>query len=178
MVYKSILAGFLIGCGAGISTAFGGGVFGAFLFSFGLISVLTFELPLYTGMIGFYREYSFWDLYLTFLFNVIGAYLAYLIIGIDTSAIATYKLSQSNFFFKGVGCGALMYVAVHSWRKIRYAPVVVCAVMTFILSGFEHCIADIYYFAHTNIKDCAMPYAQIFAGNTVGGILAGKFLDK
>ena len=50
---KSIVAGFLIGLGVIINTLASSPVLGSFLFSFGLLTIIDLQLPLFTGQIGF-----------------------------------------------------------------------------------------------------------------------------
>ena len=58
---RSILAGICIGLGGAIFVKLGGFI-GAFMFAFGLLSVVHFKLPLYTGTAGFI-ELNKWQEY-------------------------------------------------------------------------------------------------------------------
>ena len=51
---RSILAGICIGLGGAIFIKLGG-VIGACMFAFGLLTVVHFKLPLYTGTAGFIK---------------------------------------------------------------------------------------------------------------------------
>ena len=51
---RSILAGIYIGLGGAIFIKLGG-VIGACMFAFGLLTVVHFKLPLYTGTAGFIK---------------------------------------------------------------------------------------------------------------------------
>ena len=57
--WRSILAGICIGLGGAIFLKLGG-IIGAVMFAFGLLSVVHFKLPLYTGTAGFikFNEYT------------------------------------------------------------------------------------------------------------------------
>ena len=55
---RSILAGICIGLGGAIFVKLGGFI-GSFMFAFGLLSVVHFKLPLYTGTAGFIELNSF-----------------------------------------------------------------------------------------------------------------------
>ena len=57
-VYKSMMAGFLIALGGYVNLKVGG-VLGAFLFSLGLLSVIAFKTPLYTGMVSNLESYNY-----------------------------------------------------------------------------------------------------------------------
>lgn len=50
---KSLLAGVLIGLGVIINLQMEQKIIGALLFSFGLITIINMQLPLYTGKVGF-----------------------------------------------------------------------------------------------------------------------------
>ena len=52
----AIVAGFLIGLGVIINTLAANPVLGAFLFSFGLLTIIELKIPLFTGQIGFISE--------------------------------------------------------------------------------------------------------------------------
>lgn len=47
--------------------------------------------------------------------------------------------------FLGIGCGFLMTVAVKGFQKTGNYLFVVLPVAVFILSGFNHCVADMFY---------------------------------
>lgn len=71
-----------------------------------------------------------------------------------------------------------MYVAVEAYRRVELAPAfriasVFLCVAVFILSGFEHCIANMFYFSvagmwtgHTLVWVLVMTL-----GNSIGGWL-------
>ena len=71
-------------------------------------------------------------------------------------------------YAKGVGCGMLMSLATYQKTPLW---VTVMAVATFILAGFNHCIADFYY----------MLTGGIFSWNLLltilGNIIGGLFLS-
>ena len=60
---NAVIAGFLIGLGVIINTQAENPVLGAFLFSFGLLTIIHMQLPLYTGQIGFITEKKISDLF-------------------------------------------------------------------------------------------------------------------
>ena len=66
--FNSIIAGLLIGLGVIINTQTQPPILGAFLFSFGLLTIIHLKLPLYTGKVGFLQD----NLFLILLFNLIG----------------------------------------------------------------------------------------------------------
>ena len=69
-----------------------------------------------------------------------------------------------------------MYLAVNGYKEAKdnfakYAGVFL-AVSVFILSGFEHCVANIYYFTTANMWSLqAIGYLGIMIlGNAIGGM--------
>lgn len=51
---RAEVAGMLIGLGVIINTLAANPILGAFLFSFGLLTIIQLGIPLYTGQIGFF----------------------------------------------------------------------------------------------------------------------------
>ena len=64
MINNAVVAGFLIGLGVIINTLAANPVLGAILFSFGLLTIIQLQIPLYTGQIGFIKEKKKIDLFL------------------------------------------------------------------------------------------------------------------
>lgn len=163
IVLKSLLAGLLIGLAASIYLRVGG-VLGSALFSIGLIGVIKSHALLFTGQLGFipYRAGHGATIILTL--NVIGIILAALLWGGDASSIVEARLSASYFsvFAGAIGCGFLMSIAVISKEII---PVVMC-VAAFILAGFPHCIADVYYYTVERVITLKWPLTVL--GNLIG----------
>lgn len=52
---NAAVAGFLIGLGVIINTLSANSILGAFLFSFGLLTIIDLQIPLFTGQIGFIK---------------------------------------------------------------------------------------------------------------------------
>lgn len=178
---KSMLAGMLIGLG-GYANLIVGGIAGAVLFSVGLLSVIGFCLPLYTGMVSKRESYN--DILVlskVLFFNFVGANLlaAYIkIFGSSTkvfSAIAESKLNEPILMvlFDAIICGICVSIAV----KYRQEIVTILAVALFILCGGEHCVADVFYCGLlSNVSFMDMLHILgfilvVIVGNTFGGLL-------
>lgn len=191
---KKNLETFLLAVGAGISIAIGGTVFlsmenrivGAVLFSVGLYLIVTNGLNLYTGKVGYLlgeKPEYLWSLLLIWLGNLLGTWLgaeALLhtrIRGISEKAavLCQVKLSDDgiSLFLLSVFCGILMYGAVDGYKKTKNPLILFFCVSVFILAGFEHCIANMFYFSlgrAWSVK--TLGYLLIMTlGNSVGGIL-------
>lgn len=57
----------------------------------------------------------------------------------------THNIFQS--FILSIGCGAIMETAVSIYKKTHNIFLVALCVAIFILCGFEHCIANMFYYA-------------------------------
>ena len=191
---KKILSGVLSGVQAGIMISIGGAVFlacdikyvGAALFTVALLTICIRGYSLYTGKIGFIPEKhdkeAFSVLLLVLLGNLIGTVVCgYLIryglpaLGDTAEKICTAKLEQEflQTLIRGFFCGVLMYVAVSVWRdKGKIVGILFC-IPVFILAGFEHSIADIFYFAASGIVSLpALGFIwTVILGNTLGGMI-------
>lgn len=136
-----------------------GGLPGAIMFSTGLMCILCCGLNLFTGKAGQLatKEARLTDLAAVFLGNFAGCFLFYLSIALflpsfsDILEVGTSISSQrieNGFFLNillGIPCGMLMYAAVSSYKKTGVQMIPFC-VAAFILAGFNHCVADMFYF--------------------------------
>ena len=89
------------------------------------------------------------------------------------------KLEDSvvSIFLLAVFCNILIYIAVEGFRRNphelgKYLSLFF-GVAVFILCGFEHCIANMYYFSIAGLWDGkALLYLLVMTfGNAIGGIL-------
>lgn len=166
-------------------------VIGASLFSIGLFSVLIYNLNLYTGKIGYlitnFNLKYVKELAITIIGNFIGACSVGFILrytriydNIYSKALilANTKLNDNllSIFILSIFCGLLMYFAVNGFKKQtdfgKYL-VVYLGVAVFILCGFEHCIANMYYFSVADIWSLkTLGYTGIMVlGNSVGSFI-------
>lgn len=181
---KAVLAGMMIGFGGIVYSMSDNKVFGAFLFSFGLLSVLLRNYRLFTGWVAWAEPKDFIDGCMMLDFNLIGATIAGVlchtwIAPLDT--LITIKLSQPLWetFVRAMGCGVCMYLAVSGYRNNKSIISVIMGVMVFILAGFEHCIADMFYFAAGNewsFKAFLFIITAI-AGNAIGAQFVRRFSE-
>ena len=196
---NAILAGIALGIAGTVNLSVGGGIPGAFLFGFGLFLILCFSFKLYTGAIGYLvtqKRATFFPymgtLITIWLGNFAGAFLVGLAIQQTRVAekivpaamdLCEVKLTDtwSSVLILAVFCGLLMFIAVDMFRQehpplFRFAMVFFC-VMVFILSGFEHCIANMYYFS---VSGCVTsnpgPTMISLLIMTLGNSLGGWFL--
>ena len=158
-----------------ISTLASSPELGALLFSFGLLAIIELKLPLYTGQIGFIQERKKRDLIIIFLANLFGITLFTLIIGCKPDmyellrAKANIKFDKSylTMLTDGFVCGMLIHFAV----KMKQKLLTVMAVMIFILTGAEHCIADFPYLMVLDFNWINfLKYLVIVLGNSIGAL--------
>lgn len=154
MFVKAIYAGFMIGIGGIIYLSVENRIIGSLLFSFGLSTIVTQGFYLYTGKIGFVKKWrELIDMVIIIIGNYIGSFIAaYLAkaahLKIDVSGLVNKKLDNHifNIFLLAVFCGVMMYLAIDNYNKSKNIVFVIAPVMIFILSGFEHSVANIFYF--------------------------------
>lgn len=152
---KAILAGIFIAIG-GIINLKVGGVLGAFLFSFGLLSVIHYSLPLYTGKSGFCKySQDIKALPVILLGNIVGTFIIGICIHfiypelIEKAIIITDQRQSSDIlraFFCSIMCGLIMTTVVKSAKEKKFIPLLI-GIPLFILAGFWHSIADAFYYS-------------------------------
>ena len=191
----AIFAGIFIGIAGTVYLCSANPVMGAFLFGFGLLTIVCFQLKLFTGAVGYLVEQGknfhnyLLDLLLIWLGNLAGcAAVGYAVRATRTLNVIQTKVenivavktadSPASLFILAIFCGMLMFTAVDAFKNEKLPgvcrPVMVfLCVMVFILSGFEHCIANMYYFSAAdawNINTLILTLLMTL-GNSVGGNL-------
>ncbi len=183
MFVKAIYAGFAIGIGGIIYLSVDNKVLASLFFSFGLSTIVTQGFNLYTGKIGFVKEWrEMPDMMLILAGNFMGTFIAAMLakaanLGIDSTQMVHNKLDNSliHVFLLSVFCGVMMYLAIDNYNKSKNIVFVIAAVMIFILSGFEHYIANMFYFEIANAYSLkSLLYILVMAaGNGVGAKIFG-----
>ena len=185
-----------------------GKILGSIVFSVGLFLVCTFLLSLYTGKIGLVfekkQEAAFYiSLPVMIIGNAVGAVglglLCYLIFKGNEDVMKTITgvcdIRSAQFehiesfepflvtFIKGFACGLCVYLAVKSFAANRLKSVgiilLVFFVFLFVYFGFEHCIANMFYFS-MGFKWTAGAFINLFLvilANSLGTI-PGVFMLK
>jgi len=178
---SSILAGICIGLGGYVNLVMGG-IIGAVMFSFGLLSVVHYKYALYTGKAGFFsNKIEFTELFLIIIGNFIGCWLMSLIFVQYSSDLASAQAIVDTISDKGllkvfilaIPCGFIMSTAVAFARRGQYLPLLF-GVPLFIVCGFRHSIADIFYYCAAS--DFKMePWLCVVLGNFVGCNIPTRF---
>lgn len=151
-----------------------GKVLGSLLFAVGLFTVCTFSLSLYTGKIGLVFESKqtatfYISLPIMIIGNAVGAigfgyicYFAFRNLDIYQTAVlaSESRLVFNNFYdflscsVKSLLCGLCVYLAVKSFAYKRISFIgtllLVLFVFIFVYCGFQHCIANMFYFSFAN----------------------------
>ena len=148
----AVLAGIMIGFGGIVFLMCANRLAGAFLFSFGLLTIIcqglaarAFSLTRHTC---------------------------------DVASVVAPKLADSSMsvFVLAVGCGAMMFLAVDSYRRSQSWLFVILPIVIFILSGFEHSIANMFYLSLADAWDWDALRITLLAiaGNAVGSWLVNS----
>ena len=183
---KSVMGGCMIGIGGSVYLACNNKYIGALLFTVGLFTICEFSLGLYTGKVGyipFNKPAYIGEVLLTILGNFIGTAIVAALVSCmpfreKAVDVCTAKLSADilKTFFAAILCGVLMFIAVDEYKKktnaAKYIAMLFC-VPVFILAGFEHSVANMFYFAlgFVNPLKSLLYILVAIAGNAVGGIL-------
>lgn len=181
-----IAAGMLVGIGGTVFLSCENKTVGAFLFSVALLAICMFSLYLFTGKIGYLvtdRSVSNLLSLLIGLFgNAVGACGTGFLMKLCRSTliekstqICTAKLEQSYLqtFLLAAFCGVLMYTAVEIYRSKGTSVGIFICIPVFILSGFEHSVADMFYFSLSSLSPARPLIFIILAvlGNAAGSIV-------
>lgn len=187
----------LDGVAAGILISIGGCVYlsccetgmkwlGAILFSVALLCICCKGYALFTGKVGYLVTDHSGDDLLGVLLALVGNAIACCGIGLLISVtmpniggiangICQAKLEQSflDTGVRSVLCGVLMYMAVSIYKEKNTPAGIFFCVPVFILAGFEHSIANMFYFGAARLLNgsSALYLGVVILGNAVGGML-------
>lgn len=186
----AMLAGMSISIGCVAFLCSGNKIVGSLFFVIGLFMVCNFGLNLFTGKVCYSLENKpsyIAKLLLIWIGNFAGAVIMAIVVRatrlvdvVDAaSTIVQTKMTDSilSLFFLGMLCNVLIYLAVHGYKtfenQIAKVLALVFGVSVFVLCGFEHCVADMFYFAFAGAWSWAMlgRLLIITLGNICGGLL-------
>ena len=174
---KSIFAGVMIGIAGSIYLSIDINWVGAIFFSIGLIIICLMEYNLYTGKVGYIKSYKDIPTMLKYILgNFIGVFLISLTTTTSSVDLVNTKLQipYHLLLLKSIGCGLLMYVAVDEYKKHDRSLIgILCCIPAFILAGFEHSIADLFYVCCSGIFNWQIIIFIILViiGNAIGALL-------
>lgn len=189
-----------------ISRAYFGGagkIAGSLLFPIGLTLVCFLSFNLFTGKIGYFfdnnkKKYAGF-LAIIYIGNLVGSlatgFLCLLCfknvpeIYDVVNSVANSKMSIPDFitgfkiFCGAVLCGALVYIAVFFYKNFKNVVVKVIGIFVpiavFVYFGFDHCIANMFYFTFALSFSNDLSYLNILLatlGNSLGAIALNSLL--
>ena len=200
---NALLAGLFIGMAGTVYLAVPNANLGAFLFAFALMTILCYGFKLFTGAIGYLmtqKRADIFSYFITLILIWLGNLGGCFAVGSLVRSTRTFALIESrvmnvcnaklnddpaSLLILAFFCGILMYLAVETYRRkelgdiFRFAAVFLC-VSIFILCGFEHCIANMFYFSAAGVWSIKtlLTVLLMTLGNSLGGWLlplADKF---
>lgn len=186
---KAWLAGIFIAIGCNVYLMSESKYVGATLFSLGLMTILLFGFNLYTGKVGYAVQHSL-DYIHQLIIILLGNCLGCACIGLMFPSDLAQAICESKLqipigitLCKAIMCGILMFVAVDAYRQHKTLLPTIFCVAVFILSGYEHSIADVTYIimGRTFTIKTLLFIATVIIGNTIGGMivpLCNKIITK
>ena len=194
---SAILAGMVIGFGGTVFLSVENTVIGSLFFTIGLFVVCTRGLHLFTGKVCYLFDndaaYAK-TLPVIWLGNLAGtAIIAALeqftrLASLDAraQAICALKLSEPLFgaFILAIFCNVMIYIGVEGYRsnphELGKYLALFFGVCVFILCGFEHCVANMYYIPAGLMAKAVPAYAQLAAesGLDLSALTVSNFVVK
>ena len=192
---KALLAGLLIGVAAWLYLSVDNKYIGGALFSLALILICFIDLRLFTSKNGYLVDegnFYFVDVLVILLGNIIGCLLvAFTISTINNPDTMTKALDVYNHktalpwyakLLSAVFCGVLMHIAGYCYKKIENKLVVLVIlafiVMTFLLTGMEHSIANVVFYTLGGWNWTVLGYfAIVVSGNMIGSAIIELLLN-
>ena len=187
----AILAGACIGIGGTVFLSVENRVLGAVLFTVGLFSVCVFGLNLFTGKVCYVFDNKpayVLDVAIIWLGNLVGTALVAAAMGATRAGDALAAAAQAlcdvklgdglgSIFILAIFCNIMIWVGVEGYKTIAHEIgkylALFFGVVVFILCGFEHCVANMFYFSMAGVwSGKAIVYLLVMtAGNAVGGVI-------
>ena len=180
----SILSGILVGIGVIINVLSPNKYIGSMLFSLALLTIIDLQLQLFTGQIGFAidKKFTFIEYIFMLFYNLLGISVVvnlYHFIATNASyeqmiQIAANKFAHTHIqlLICGIMCGILMMIAVYCKNMI----ITIFCIMTFILSGYEHCIASFPFLVFAPSIVNLTKFLMIVIGNSLGSIITNMLI--
>ncbi len=185
---RAVMAGVTIAIGGTVYLSLENKIAGSLFFTVGLYVIVLNGLNLYTGKIGYLVEQKEMFPYirmlaLTWLGNLVGTVVAASAVKVSrisgssekAAELCNGKLSDSmaSILILAIFCGILMYVAVDGFQERGNPLILFLCVSVFILSGFEHCIANMFYFTLAEMWSFkTFLYLLLMTiGNSLGGMM-------
>lgn len=184
-ILNGVLAILSVGIGCIVFLSCDNVYVGAILFSVALLTVCIMKFSLFTGKIGYIVENFNKEHFLLCIACLIGNVVGTLVIGtiaklglpeleMKAGMLVADKLTQTPIqtIIRALFCGVIIHIAVHMYNHKDSLAGIILGIPTFILSGFEHSIADTFYFvlASSFTLESALFIVFVIIGNSLGGI--------
>lgn len=187
---SAILAGICIGIGGTVYLSLDNKVIGALLFTIGLFVICTNGLHLFTGKVCYIfdngKEYLA-SIPVIWLGNLAGTFCTATVLCMTrigagltekAAAICQTKLDDGivSILILSFFCNILIYIAVDGYKNNPHEAgkylALFFGVVVFILCGFEHCVANMFYFSAAHVWSAhTLFYLLIMTlGNGLGGV--------
>lgn len=188
---SAILAGVCISLGGAVYLSLDNKIVGSILFAVGLFVICTMGLNLFTGKVCYVfdnkPDYVI-DVIIIWLGNLAGTFLSARLqlltrygtnLSDKAKGICGTKLGDNllSIFILAVFCNIMIYIGVEGYKSIKHEIgkyiSLFLGVVIFILCGFEHCIANMYYYTMADVWSINSLFYLIVMtiGNAVGGII-------
>ena len=183
---KAVASGIMICLGVTVYLSVSNKIIGALLFSIALFAICSFGMNLFTGKIGYILQTkNNPNCLIIWLGNFVGTVAASALVRIakpglaETAKTLMENKLQNNWLsiaILSLFCGILMYLAVENYASNssstgKIVGIFLC-ITVFILSGFEHSIANMGYatFAVSSLSDAGRYLVFIIVVSVFNGI--------
>ena len=172
---SAILAGVCISLGGAVYLSLDNKIVGSILFTVGLFVICTMGLNLFTGKVCYVfdnkPDYVI-DVIIIWLGNLAGTFLSARLqlltrygtnLSDKAKGICETKLGDNllSIFILAVFCNIMIYIGVEGYKSIKHEIgkyiSLFLGVVIFILCGFEHCIANMYYYTMADVWSINSP---------------------
>lgn len=187
---NAISAAMLIAIVAYCNLVNGNSYVGAALFAFGLIIICSYSMSLFTGMAGYITKKNIPPFLAATGINCVTAFVFGVLASLNpackekAASVCAGKIDKGILwmFVSAIFCGMLIYLGVDFYKKRGSFLGILFAVPIFVVCGFDHTVADVFYYGaagNYRIEDILLLIAAI-VGNTLGSnivralIYAGK----
>lgn len=187
---SAVLAGICISIGGTVFLSLESKVIGAFLFTIGLFAICTNGLHLFTGKICYIFENGkdyLRTIPVIWLGNLVGTFCSAAVLCMTrigsaitekAASICQIKLNDSvgSILVLSFFCNILIYIAVDGFKnnphEVGKYLALFFGVVVFILCGFEHCVANMFYISVAKAWSARAFYYLLImtVGNGLGGV--------
>ena len=191
-VFSGIAAGILIGIGATAYLFAQNLLVGGVLFAFAFIGIAYLEMSIFTDKVGLMVDRTSLEDVITLPLMLVGNWIGATAVGVAVAYLSPeakialnglceqkLRMSYGTIILYAVLCGVLMYVMAKIWDEKKSPIGFILAVPTFLACGFEHSIADIFYFSAAQIFGVrrVLFLTLVVIGNAVGAMLIPLLLS-